>query len=138
VCSAGFYVRSLAQAIGERLGTGAHLARLVRTRSGDFMLDSAVSLADVDRRPAVAAARVTPLHLLLPWLPALTLTAEGASLAVRGGFISPGHLNGANPVPASGKVRLMHPDGRLLAIAERHAGSPSGASPLLHPGVVLE
>ena len=29
VCSAGFYVRSLAQGIGEELGTGAHLSSLV-------------------------------------------------------------------------------------------------------------
>jgi tRNA pseudouridine55 synthase len=138
VCSAGFYVRSLAQAIGERLGTGAHLARLVRTRSGDFTLDSAISLADLDQRPGEAAARVIPLHHLLPWLPALTLTMEGASLASRGGFISAGHLDGPQVVPDSGKVRLMHPDGRLLAIAERQEGGGSPLSALLHPGVVLE
>lgn len=141
MCSAGFYVRSLAQAIGERLGTGAHLARLVRTRSGDFTLDSAISLADLDQRPGEAAARVIPLGQLLPWLPALTLTVEGASLASRGGFISASHLHEAQSMPDSGKVRLMHPDGRLLAIAERRAGGGSGLStllPLLHPGVVLE
>jgi tRNA pseudouridine55 synthase len=138
VCSAGFYVRALAQALGERLGTGAHLAHLVRTRSGDFSLDSAVSLADLDRRPELAAARVVPLHQLLPWLPALTLTPEGASLAARGGFISAGHLDGAQGVPAAGKVRLMHPDGRLLAIAERRVAGFGGRSPVLHPGVVLE
>jgi tRNA pseudouridine55 synthase len=138
VCSAGFYVRSLAQAIGERLGTGAHLARLVRTRSGDFTLDSAISLADLDQRPGEAAARVIPLNHLLPRLPALTLTVEGASLASRGGFISAGHLDGPQLVPESGKVRLMHPDGRLLAIAERWEGGGSPLSALLHPGVVLE
>jgi tRNA pseudouridine55 synthase len=138
VCSAGFYVRALAQAFGERLGTGAHLAHLVRTRSGDFSLDSAVSLADLDRRPEQAAARVIPLHQLLPWLPALTLTPEGASLAARGGFISVGHLDGGQAVPAAGKVRLMHPDGRLLAIAERRVAGFGGRSPVLHPGVVLE
>jgi tRNA pseudouridine55 synthase len=141
VCSAGFYVRSLAQGIGERLGTGAHLARLVRTRSGDFTLDAAISLAELGQRPGEAAARMIPLHRLLRWLPALTLTIEGASLASRGGFISAGHLDGGQSVPDSGKVRLMHPDGRLLAIAERRVGSGGGASPLLpllHPGVVLE
>ena len=47
--------------IGERLGTGAHLAALIRTRSGDFTLDEAVGLDVLDRRPAEAAARVIPL-----------------------------------------------------------------------------
>ena len=33
-CSAGFYVRSLAHDLGQRLGIGAHLTALRRTRSG--------------------------------------------------------------------------------------------------------
>jgi tRNA pseudouridine55 synthase len=137
VCSAGFYVRSLAQAIGERLGTGAHLAGLVRTRSGDFALQGAVSLADLDRHPADAAARVIRLDQLLPALPALTMTAEGASLAARGGFLSASHLTGGQTLPAAGKVRLFHPDGHLVAIAEPRLTGRT-PSPFLHPGVVLE
>src|SRR5690606_35224396 len=34
--SAGFYVRSLARDLGQRLGCGGHLAALRRTRSGHF------------------------------------------------------------------------------------------------------
>ena len=135
VCSAGFYVRSLAQGIGERLGTGAHLAALVRTRSGDFSLDSAVSLAELDRHPEQAAAKVIQLNRLLLWLPALMLTEKGAALAAKGGFISPAHLDGSPALPAAGKVRLLHPDGHLVAIAEQRPAGPVG---LLHPGVVLE
>ncbi len=93
MCSAGYYVRSLADAIGERLGTGGHLAGLVRTRSGDFTLAEAVGLDVLDRRPHEAAARVIPLAALLPSLPAITLTPEGASLAARGGFIGPSHVS---------------------------------------------
>jgi tRNA pseudouridine55 synthase len=135
--SAGFYVRSLAQAIGEQLGTGAHLTSLVRTRSGDFSIQDAVSMADLDRRPDVAAARVIRLEQLLPWLPAVSLTPEGASLAAKGGFLSANHLKDAQGVPAAGKVRLFHPDGHLVAIAEPRTGA-IGLSPFLHPGVVLE
>ncbi|HEY1387445.1 MAG TPA: tRNA pseudouridine(55) synthase TruB [Ktedonobacterales bacterium] len=43
-CGKGTYIRSLAFDLGERLGPGAHLAALVRTRSGPFTLDSSVSL----------------------------------------------------------------------------------------------
>jgi tRNA pseudouridine55 synthase len=135
VCSAGFYVRSLAQGIGERLGTGAHLAALVRTRSGDFSIADAVSLEELDRHPEQAAAKVIRLNQLLPWLPALRLTEKGAALAAKGGFISPSHLDGSQPLPAAGKVRLLHPDGHLVAIAEERPAGPVG---FLHPGVVLE
>ena len=136
VCSAGYYVRSLADAIGERLGTGGHLAGLVRTRSGDFTLADAVGLDVVDRRPHDAAARVIPLAALLPSLPAITLTPEGASLAARGGFILPSHVAGLASLPKGGRVRLLHPDGHLVAIAEPRAGQDSRH--FLHPGVVLE
>ena len=37
-CSAGTYVRTLAEDFGKRLGVGAHLAELRRTRVGDFRL----------------------------------------------------------------------------------------------------
>jgi tRNA pseudouridine55 synthase len=137
VCSAGFYVRSLAQAIGERLGTGAHLAGLLRTRSGDFSIQSAVSMTDLERRPDLAAGQVIRLEDLLPWLPTVTMTAEGAALAARGGFLSSGHLTGGQALPAIGKVRLLHPDGHLVAIAEPRPAGPRTPL-LLHPGVVLE
>jgi tRNA pseudouridine55 synthase len=41
-CSKGFYVRTYAHDIGQRLGCGAHLSDLRRTRSGKFNLDRAV------------------------------------------------------------------------------------------------
>ncbi len=40
----GFYVRSLAHDIGERLGCGAHLSALQRTAVGDFKLEDAWSM----------------------------------------------------------------------------------------------
>ena len=139
VCSAGYYVRSLADALGDRLGTGGHLAGLIRTRSGVFTLADAVGLDVLDRRPDEAAARVIPLAFLLPELPAVTLTPEGASLAARGGFLQPEHTSGTSPLPRAGRVRLFHPDGHLVAIAEFRplAGlGPNGQ--ILHPNVVLE
>lgn len=142
VCSAGYYVRSLANDIGMRLGTGAHLAGLVRTRSGDFSIAQSVGLDVLDRRPGEAAARVIPLEDLLPSLPTITLTAEGASLAARGGFLGPVHVSGTAGLSMLSKgshVRLLHPDGHLIAIAESRAGTMVGrARDVLHPGIVLE
>ncbi len=41
-CTKGFYVRTYAHDIGQRLGCGAHLSALRRTRSGKFNLERAV------------------------------------------------------------------------------------------------
>jgi tRNA pseudouridine55 synthase len=43
-CSKGTYIRSLAYDLGEQLGCGAHLAGLIRTRSGPFMLSNSITL----------------------------------------------------------------------------------------------
>ncbi|HUD11272.1 MAG TPA: tRNA pseudouridine(55) synthase TruB [Candidatus Saccharimonadia bacterium] len=46
--SSGTYIRSLAEDVGKRLGTGAYLDTLVRTVSGTYELSNAVELDDVD------------------------------------------------------------------------------------------
>lgn len=48
--SSGTYIRSLAQDIGQKLGTGAYLSALKRTQIGDFKLASAIEL---DASPTV-------------------------------------------------------------------------------------
>jgi tRNA pseudouridine55 synthase len=50
-CSKGFYVRTYAHDIGAKLGCGAHLSALRRTRSGKFTLDRAVTVADLKNAP---------------------------------------------------------------------------------------
>ncbi len=44
VCSKGFYVRSLAHDLGERLRNGAHIIALRRIRSGDFNVKDAMTI----------------------------------------------------------------------------------------------
>ncbi|MBA2338768.1 MAG: tRNA pseudouridine(55) synthase TruB, partial [Pyrinomonadaceae bacterium] len=48
-CSAGTYVRVLAEMTGERLGAGAHLAHLRRTRAGSFRIEDAVTLDELQK-----------------------------------------------------------------------------------------
>ncbi|MFD2998848.1 tRNA pseudouridine(55) synthase TruB [Pontibacter toksunensis] len=47
VCSKGTYIRSLAHDLGQKLGCGAHLASLVRTRIGDYSLADALTIEDI-------------------------------------------------------------------------------------------
>jgi tRNA pseudouridine55 synthase len=42
-CSKGTYIRSLAHDLGQRLGCGAHLTNLRRTRSGSFTIDQCLT-----------------------------------------------------------------------------------------------
>ncbi|MCG8410968.1 MAG: tRNA pseudouridine(55) synthase TruB [Bacteroidales bacterium] len=49
VCSKGTYIRSLAHDIGKNLNSGGHLVRLIRTRIGDYKLESSVSVQDFEK-----------------------------------------------------------------------------------------
>src|ERR1700716_561044 len=44
VCSAGTYIRTLAEDFGKQLGVGAHVAELRRTRAGQFKIADALTL----------------------------------------------------------------------------------------------
>ena len=50
-CSKGFYVRTYAHDIGQKLGCGAHLSALRRTRSGRFTLERALTVDQVKAMP---------------------------------------------------------------------------------------
>lgn len=50
-CSKGFYVRTYAADIGEKLGCGAHLSALRRMRSGKFLVDGALPAMDLKTIP---------------------------------------------------------------------------------------
>jgi tRNA pseudouridine55 synthase len=134
-CSAGFYVRSFAHELGARVGTGACLEELRRTRSGDFGLEAAATLEALQEDPDNAAGWLVPIDDLLTALPAVQLTGEGRLRVSHGREIELAQLNAgaASRAPAYGDwTRLLDEDDRLIALAQ------PGATPgSLHPAVVL-
>jgi tRNA pseudouridine55 synthase len=135
-CSAGFYVRALAQDLGDQLGTGAHLAGLRRTRSAEFTLSQAVSLETVERSRAAAANAIVPLGAVLPAMSSAALSRAGVERASHGRDLGPddllGELTAASLADGGERlVRLLDERGELVAIARVNA---QGA---LHPFVVL-
>src|SRR5256714_264019 len=78
VCSAGTYVRTLAEDFGKRLGIGAHLVELRRTRAGHFKIADATTL---DRLTEFAQSNSASQILISPddalsHLPTVQLTAD--------------------------------------------------------------
>ena len=49
-CSAGTYIRTLAEDIGKKIGIGAHLAELRRIRAGRFDLSKAVTIEELEKK----------------------------------------------------------------------------------------
>jgi tRNA pseudouridine55 synthase len=118
VCSAGTYVRALAESVGERLGTGAHLAALRRTRAGAFRIADALApgalekLAEAGQR---AGEFLLPLEAALPHLPSAHLTDEEARRVRHGAAVGAGEE--ARGLEDGASALLLDARGRLLAVA---------------------
>jgi tRNA pseudouridine55 synthase len=103
VCSGGTYVRTLAHDLGRRLGCGAHLGALRRTRAGKFSLAEAIGLDEAG-----------PLHLVqlaeaLEPMPVITLDLIEVEAIREGRSIE-------HPALAP-LVALADPDGRVFSVA---------------------
>lgn len=128
VCSAGFYVRTFAHELGQRLGCGAHLATLRRTRSGEFGIEQAVPLEAVEQDAGAASRHLLALDLLLPSLPAVVLTEQGAKRAAHGNSVEAADVAPRAPSDVR-HVRMVDGSGRLLGIAR--PGSDGSLQPLV-------
>jgi len=131
-CSAGFYVRSFASDLGGRLGMGACLSALRRTRSGEFGAEQAMTIQEM--QAGHAELRLVPLEQLLPRFPAVRLTDDGYVRVAHGREVDAPHveIEGSSAIPTAEWVRLLTRDGRLVALA-----SPGSREGSLHPSLVL-
>jgi tRNA pseudouridine55 synthase len=117
-CSKGFFVRTLSHDIGRQLGCGGHLKALRRTASGPFQLQNAL---DMEQLAVLAGGGLEAigrslfsLNEALANLTAIVVSAEDRRRVLHGVPIE---------WPAgTGKVRVLGPDGELLAIAELGKG----------------
>ena len=76
-CSAGTYIRTLAEDIGRKVGIGSHLAELRRMRAGRFDLSRSVTLDDLADSDDPTTALVS-MEEAIEHLPIITLTADRA------------------------------------------------------------
>lgn len=129
VCSAGTYVRALAESVGENLKTGAHLAALRRTRAGAFGLERAFTLEELPRLVEEGGEFLVPLEAALPHIPSAHLTAEDARRVRHGAAV---HADNAGGWEDGAHVRMLDERGALLAV-----GAYDAAAELLRPRVML-
>ena len=63
-CSKGTYIRSIANDLGEALGTYGHLIKLVRVQAGNFVVNDAIKLEELDSVEKVQENLIYPLVYL--------------------------------------------------------------------------
>lgn len=114
--SKGYYVRSLARDLGERLGVPAHLGSLRRTRSGAFDVADAVPLPLPPDTPLLSV-----LDAARRCLPVRELTEAGGRRATLGQPLLPEHFSG-EPPPRDGASAWVLPGGGALVAVGAYRG----------------
>jgi tRNA pseudouridine55 synthase len=129
-CTAGTYLRAIAHDLGQALGCGAYLESLRRIAAGDFVIDQAHTLPDLDALAGEGrlAEALIPCVDLLPAFPVEMVDAITAGQIRQGRDfrVSPFRVR-----QGTRYVKAVSPDGELLAIGE--ARLPN----LYHPMLVL-
>jgi tRNA pseudouridine55 synthase len=120
-CGKGTYIRSLARDLGERLGCGALVEVLRRTRVGPFVPEQATPL---DADAATARQRLLPLAAAVEGLTKITLGERAITLLRQGGALL---LNdpslGPNRFTHDGEVAVFDAEGRLALIVRVDLGT---------------
>ncbi len=134
-CSSGTYIRSLAHEMGQKIGSGAHLAEICRTAVGEFSLQQAWKLDDLAEAARAGKFKecLIPLENLLPNFPRANVlpviekrVRHGARFNVTISQIQPGRsenppgstmeLDSGEPRPP--RLRVFDQQQKLIAIAE--------------------
>jgi tRNA pseudouridine55 synthase len=121
-CSAGTYVRALAADVGAKLGCGAHLVCLRRTRSEPFASSQAAPAERLqhESEQGVVEARLIPAIDALG-LPVLRLGRDETRKVLHGAEILASALP-LRTLATGSRIAALEPGGELLAVLEMGQG----------------
>ena len=131
VCSAGTYIRTLAEDFGQRLGLGAHVAALRRTRAGRFTVTDSFTperLSELAESVNIGAALISP-DAAISHLPAVSVSADDVSRTLHGVDLRIEDVEAAD-WPEGQPVRMRDMNGELIAVGNYQQGA-------IHPNVVI-
>lgn len=118
VCSKGTYVRTLCADIGAKLGCGGAMQSLRRTRVGEFSLEDAHTLGELQRRKDEGGLEelVLPVEGMFRGCPALHVREDSVRLLENGNSFLPEQTE-ENALYGAGRwVRACRPEGGFVGI----------------------
>lgn len=131
VCSKGTYIRTLCDDIGQKLGCGAAMESLIRTRVGNFLIKDALRLDEVERllREGRLAESIVPVEEMFSDLQDVRVSQDYLK-QLRNGNCLALHMVQEKNIPANGecvdgeRVRVYNEQGTFYGIYryERETG----------------
>ena len=122
-CSKGTYIRTLCHDIGQRLGCGACMEKLTRTKVSRFEIKDSLTLAQIetlkkeDRLPEI----VIPIDQMFADYVRITVSGEAARLAYNGNGIKDRDVRKEKNVLDEAYVRVYDDVGDFIGVSQYHA-----------------
>lgn len=117
-CSKGTYIRTLCHDIGEKLGCGACMEELIRTRVSLFTLSDSLTLSQVEEMKKAGELEqiLIPIDVMFSEYEAVTLKDEFVSFLYNGNTFLPKHLKNFIELYDGKMVRVYDDKGNFIAI----------------------
>lgn len=118
VCSKGTYIRTLCADMGERLGCGGTMQSLRRTAAGQFTVEHALTLGQLQawKDEGRLEQAVLPVDSVFEECPALHVCGEWGHLLENGNALCPRQTEEGTVYRPGQWVRLYRSDGRFAGI----------------------
>ncbi|BCB38856.1 tRNA pseudouridine synthase B [Bacillus cereus] len=125
-CSKGTYVRTLAVMIGEKLGFPSHMSHLVRTASGEFLLEDCISFEEIEEnvQNGTVESIFISIDEALSKFPKMVVDEKQAEKIKNGMFLK-NELQITSPF-----ITVFDKNDRCLAIYEHHPKHPGMLKPM--------
>lgn len=117
-CSKGTYIRTLCHDIGEKLGCGACMEELIRTRVSRFKLEDSLTLSQVQELKEAGDLDkiLVPIDEMFSDYEAITLKEEYMSFVYNGNTFMPKHIKQYIELVDGKLVRVYDDKGNFIAI----------------------
>lgn len=116
-CSAGTYIRSLADDIGKKLGCGAVISSLRRTSANSILIEQTHTFEEIEKAVSdgTVGEMITPCDKMLSCYPAVHISDKQSSRFTNGGELD---LTRVRNCPDDGICRMYSPENRFLGLGK--------------------
>lgn len=117
-CSKGTYIRTLCHDIGQKLGCGACMEELIRTKVSRFHLADSLTLKEVEELKEAGRLNeiLVPIDAMFSEYEAVTLKKEFVAFAYNGNLFMPKHICERITLTDGKRVRVYDEEGTFIAI----------------------
>ena len=115
-CSKGTYIRTLCTDIGAKLGCGAHMGSLLRTKVGSYTLEESITLSQLEECKFQVESYIKDLETIFKDYPKAVVKKRAERLLYNGNSLSENSVEGLNIGEQTSLIRVYDTSNTFIAL----------------------